>query len=109
MVYRFSHGMYYANSPTLAEELSALARVPALRWLCIDCAAVDDVDFTAAEVLIGRQRALVAGGVRLVLAAVAPAVRTQLERSGLTTILGADSFFGTLDDVVEGYASTVGR
>lgn len=51
LIYRFTHGMYYANSQQLAEEVTELvneAEQP-LRWLCIDASAVDDVDFSAAE------------------------------------------------------------
>ena len=53
MIYRFNHGMYYANAGLLEEQITMLVKeaTPALTWFCIDAAAVDDVDFSAAETL----------------------------------------------------------
>ena len=53
LVYRFAHGMYYANAEVLSEEVTwlVLGAKPPLNWFCIDAAAVDDVDYSAAAVL----------------------------------------------------------
>ena len=66
MVYRFTHGMYYANAELLSAEVTKLAQEaqPPLVWFCLDAAAVDDVDYTAAATLrqlydfIARKKAL---------------------------------------------------
>jgi sulfate permease, SulP family len=105
LVYRFSHGMYYANAQQLSEEILALVDrfQPSLRWLCIDAAAVDDVDFTAAATLRSLLDQLSERRIRLVFAVVAEHVHAQLERSGLTERVGEDAFFGTPGEVLDAY------
>jgi MFS superfamily sulfate permease-like transporter len=51
MVCRFSHSLYDANAQQFSEEIGALVHQvsPPLRWFCLDAAAIDDADFTAAE------------------------------------------------------------
>src|SRR5208282_471498 len=53
VIYRFTHSVYYANSQQFSDEISLLASIaePPLRWLCLDGAAVDDVDYSAVETL----------------------------------------------------------
>jgi SulP family sulfate permease len=53
VIYRFTHSLYYANSQQFSDEVSLLASStePPLRWLCLDAAAVDDVDYSALETL----------------------------------------------------------
>src|SRR5262245_17208397 len=72
VIYRFTHSMYYANSQQLADEMSFLIKTaePSLRWLCIEASAVDDVDYTAAEVLRSIFDTSKEKGVRLVIAGV---------------------------------------
>ena len=46
-VYRFGAGIFYANAERLSEEVLTLAGGDdPPRWLVIDMASVDDVDFT---------------------------------------------------------------
>jgi MFS superfamily sulfate permease-like transporter len=97
MIYRFMHSMYYANSQVLSKEIDELARSadPPLSWFCIDAAAVDDVDFTAAETLRAIHGILAGLGIRLVLCEVIDKVREEFDRSRLTTLFGEDAFFET--------------
>jgi len=105
MIYRFMHNMYYANSQVLAKQIQELAgnAVPPLSWFCIDAAAVDDVDFTAAETLRAIHRTLAGQGVRLVMCEVIDEVRAEFDRSGLTDLFGADGFFETPAAVAAAY------
>ena len=91
LVYRFTHSMYYANAELLAEEVLALVKgaFPPLKWLCIDFAAVDDVDFSAAETLRSVLAQLRQQGVRLVLTQVSDQVKAELDRSRITELTGA--------------------
>jgi high affinity sulfate transporter 1 len=105
MVYRFTHSMYYANAQLLAEQVLAMARdaQPPLVWFCIDAAAVDDVDYTAAETLRSLCMLLQQQGIRLVFAVVADDVRDELERSGLARLVGREAWFESVNDVVNAY------
>jgi sulfate permease, SulP family len=109
MIYRFHHGMYYANDESFSQEVHNLvdSAQPPLAWFCLDAVAIDDIDFSAAATLHEICNELKAKGVRLVLAEVAPDVRKQLDRSELTGVIGKDAFFETVVDVEAAYKSTV--
>jgi len=105
MVYRFSHGMYYANAALLAEEVTKLIKEasPPLDWLCIEAAAVDDIDFSAAETLRSLYAILKEHGIRLVFSEVAEEVYAQLERSGIIDLVGRDAFYPVGGMMVNAY------
>jgi SulP family sulfate permease len=105
MVYRFTHAMYYANTEQLSREVLGLVEgaLPGLRWFCIDAGAVDDVDFSAAVTLRSVALFLKGRGVRLVLAEVSDHVRAELDRSQVSQLIGATSYYASLADVVSAY------
>jgi SulP family sulfate permease len=101
VVYRFPSNPYYANSHRLAEDLRALesSKVP-LDWLCLDCAGIDDIDFTAAEIL----RRLLPKSARFIVSSVSPKVRDELVRYRLLTD-PADDVYPTPGAVLEAYVA----
>ncbi len=105
MIYRFMHNMYYANIQVLTEQVVNLARGanPPLSWFCIDLAAVNDVDFTAAETLRTLHGILAGQGIRLVFSEVIEEVQAEFDRSNLTELFGRDAFFSSLAAVVITY------
>lgn len=105
MVYRFTHSMYYANTEQLSKEVSWLVETarPKLSWFCIDANAVDDVDFSAAETLRSIAMSLRKRGIRLVIAEVSDHVRSELDLSQVTQLIGGDSYYDTLADVLKAY------
>ncbi len=110
LIYRFTHGMYYANTEVLSEEVTKLAleAKPPLAWFCIDAAAVDDVDFSAAAVLRTLYGLLHKRGIRLVFSEVSPGVYAQLENSGITDLAGRDAFYESAGAVVNAYRQRSG-
>jgi high affinity sulfate transporter 1 len=111
IIYRFLHNLYYANAHVLQQDVAALVAQadPALSWFCVDLVAVNDVDFTAAETLRSLHAALSAQGVRVVFSELADAARREFLRSGLVELFGEDSFFETIDDVLQAYNAGSGR
>ena len=105
LAYRFNHGMYYANVGTLSREVIRLAEEakPSLTWLCIDAAAVDDIDFTAAATLRSLHGLLRERDIRLVFSGVSPEVYAQLKSSGIPELVGPDAFFETAFEMVAAY------
>jgi SulP family sulfate permease len=105
VLYRFSHDMYYANAETLGEELLNLLKAgpEPVSWLCIDMAAVDDVDFSAAATLREASLELKDRGVQLVFSDVSDHVREELDVSGITEVVGEDSYYPRIEDVIEAY------
>ena len=105
VMYRFNHGMYYANAAQLAEEVGHLAKLgpSPVVWLCIDLSAVDDVDFTAAATLRVACTELKQRHVQLVFSDVSDSVRHELDVSGITDLTGSDAYYVDLRAVLEAY------
>jgi len=106
LVYRFGSGLYFANVARLVADLATIVgEGQPVRWLCLDAAAIGDIDYTAAAVLtqivLREQKA----GVRVVLSNVVDAVRAELDRYGITALLGADGIFDTSGEVLAAYAA----
>jgi MFS superfamily sulfate permease-like transporter len=101
VVYRFAHDLYYANAQKLLDETLALTEPGGhpVRWLCVDGVAFDDVDFTGGATLVQVAHALRRRQVRLVFANVSDHVRGELDRSGVTELVGAGAYFDDLEQV----------
>jgi SulP family sulfate permease len=77
VVYRFPANVYYANSHRLAEDLRGFgSSSKPLDWLCLDCAGIADIDYTASETL----RRLLPKYCRFVVSTVSPELGLQLKR-----------------------------
>jgi high affinity sulfate transporter 1 len=106
IIYRFTHSLYYANAQRFQDETRELTRPGSeqTRWFCVDGAAIDDVDFTAGAMLRSVARTLRERNVRLVFAEISDHVRGELDRSGVTELVGSDAYFETLGRAGEEYA-----
>jgi len=101
-VYRFTHSLYYANAAKLQDEVLMLTRPSASVadvWrVCVDFTAIDDVDFTGGATLYDVASALRERKIELVLANVSEHVRTELDRSGVTAVVGPGAYLGDLTE-----------
>ena len=104
LVYRFAHGMYYANAQRLEEEVAALiaGAEPPLQWFCIDVSAVDDIDYSAAETLRSIHERLKKKGIRLVIAQSLDD-GTDRSRQELAQLFDKGDFYDGLDEVARAY------
>jgi len=103
VIYRFAATLYYANAHQLVEQSAAfLAAPPPPRWFCLDCVAIGDIDFTAAA---AAPRTRPAGRRRLPTAAhhTSEPVRAELDRYGITALLGAQGYYPVPRDVLDPY------
>jgi SulP family sulfate permease len=105
ILYRFNHSMYYANAEQLASQVTDLLKTgPApVTWFCFDMIAVDDVDFSAAAALRQVVNQLQGQGTRLVFAEVNDHVRSQLDVSEITALVGPEAFYEFVADVLDAY------
>lgn len=102
VVYRFAGSVYYANASLLFEQASAFASAAEPpRWFCIDAAAIPDIDFSGGETIKQLHGELEAHGIRLVIAETMETVRAELDRYGITALLGDDALFPTVHDAIE--------
>jgi MFS superfamily sulfate permease-like transporter len=95
LIYRFNHSLYYANAEKFSEEILDLVNGadPPVSWLCVDAAAIDDVDWSGGATIRQSFGQLKECGVRLVFAEVAGNVRAELDTYGVTKLVGADAYY----------------
>ena len=104
VVYRFGTSLYYANAPKLAEDIAALVgHGGPLRWMVLDCAAIEDVDYSASAVLATVIEHVHQHHVHLVLSSVLGPVRQQLDRYGISAALGAGAYYATPGEALEAF------
>jgi sulfate permease, SulP family len=109
VVYRFGTSLYYANASRLAEDVAALTgHGGPLCWMVLDCAAIDDVDYTAASVCTQVITKLRDQRVRLIVTSAVGRVRQQLDRYGISAALGADAYYDTPGAALEAYHARSG-
>jgi high affinity sulfate transporter 1 len=102
VVYRWGASLYFANATRFEEQLTGLA-APGVRWICVHAPAVGDVDYTGGETLIDVRRELGKRGIRLVLAGVTEPVRRELDRAGVTAVVGEDAFYPGVAEAIAAY------
>jgi len=105
MAYRFSHSLYYANAELFSEQVATLVSGagPELEWFCLDAVAIDDVDYSGASVLRSVHEVLTEKGIRLVFALVSEHTKKELDRLGITEVVGSDAFFATPGELIAAY------
>ncbi len=102
--------MYYANAQELSEQVTELVKdaQPPVRWFCIDAAAIDDIDFSAAQTLRSICGLLKEKEIRLVFAMVSDEVKAELDRYGLSDLVGEDAFFASSDELLNAFRQIAG-
>lgn len=105
MVYRFSHSMYYANTQVFSEEVTALVEQakPKIRCFCIDASAIDDIDYSAGQALTSTFKFLKEREIRLVFVMVEPSVKLELDRYGVSQLIGEDAYFDSGHELQESF------
>ena len=104
VIYRFGTSPYYANASRLVDDVTALAdQGGPLRWFVLDCAAIGDIDYTAAGVLGKVVEQLRKQQVRVAVSSVLGPVRRQLDRYGISAALGPGSYYETPGEALEAF------
>jgi sulfate permease, SulP family len=100
IVYRFGADLFYANADRFADQIRHLVeKAPApVRWLLIDCAAVWDVDLSAAETVRNLFEDLARQNVRVVLGRVNPYLLSDLRRHRVAEAIGEAWIFRSLHE-----------
>ena len=109
VVYRFGTSLYYANASRLLDDITALAgHGGPLRWLVFDCAAIGDVDYTASVVLTRVVEHVHRRHMRFVVTTALGPVREQLDRYGISAVLGPGAYYDTPGEALEAFHATGG-
>jgi SulP family sulfate permease len=102
VIYRFGAALFYANAGRFSDDIRGLVG-PApspVRWLVVDAGAITHVDYTAARVVRELQEDLAQLGVILLLAHVQSDLRPDLDRHGLTEVIGPTRIFDSLHEAL---------
>jgi high affinity sulfate transporter 1 len=102
IVYRFGADLFYANQNLFADEVQALveqAPTP-LQWFIVDAGAITDVDYSAAHSLRDLLDELARRGVKMVFGRVNYYLRADMDRHGITAVLGPSRIFATLHEAI---------
>lgn len=103
VIYRFGTSLYFANAARLVTDIVGLIGDEPPRWFCLDGAAIGDVDYSAASVLLQVCEKATRRGSRVVLSNIIVPVRHQLDRYGITDAVGADAYFATAGEALEAF------
>ena len=104
VVYRFGVGLFYANAMRLAEEiLSFTESADPPRWIVLQADAIDDVDFTAGKTLVEVAGALAERGIVFAVAGAQDHVRSELDRFGISAVIGSEHVYASLDDALAAF------
>ncbi|MDX1545647.1 MAG: sulfate permease [Rhodothermales bacterium] len=93
LILRVEASFSYVNADLLKEFLLEESARRGARAILLDATSINDLDLTAAAMLINVAEQLQQRGVALYLGGVKGGVRDVMERSGLLEVLGADHLF----------------
>ena len=107
LVYWFGSDLFYANIDRFANEVRKLVTVSPspVRWLVVDAGAITSVDYTAGGALKELDKDLTQHGVALVFAHMSVSLKADLDRQGLSEVIGPNRQFETLRECLAAYAS----
>jgi MFS superfamily sulfate permease-like transporter len=103
IVYRFGADLFYANADRFADQVRGLvvgAPEP-VRWFVIDCAAIFDLDYTAARTFRDLIDELKRAKVSLALARVNAFLHSDLVRHGVAAAIDEQRIFETLHEATD--------
>jgi len=105
LVYWFGSDLFYANVDRFASQARKLATesLSPVRWLVVDAGAITRVDYTAGGTLEELVKDLARQGVTLVLAHISESLKADLDRQGLTEVMGPNRQFETLRECLAAY------
>jgi len=98
IVYRFGADLFYANDHLFADEMRRLidgAPTP-VHCVVVDAAAITDLDYSAGRSIDTLCTALSQRGVRLVFGRVNRYLRSDMDRHGITPVIGTENIYTTL-------------
>jgi sulfate permease, SulP family len=104
VIYRFGSSLYYANSSRFLDDIEALVgHGDPPRWLVLDCAAIGDVDYTSSAVLTRVVELLQRRHIRCAVSTVLGPVRGELDRYGISALLGPGAYYETPGEALEAF------
>ena len=99
LIWRVGGELFFASIDHMSTSLkSTLAARPDLKHVLLDCGAVNFIDVSAGDELVGLIKELQMTGVTVSLVRVRDAVRDDMKRAGIEALLGAGNFYERITD-----------
>ena len=104
VIYRFGTSLYYANAARLLADLHAIFGTgEPVSWFVLDCAAIEDIDYTANAILARAVELAKQRHVRFAVSTVIPSLRRQLDSYGVTKTLDPGAWYETPREALDAY------
>jgi sulfate permease, SulP family len=103
IVYRFGADIFYANEARFVDEVERLveqARAP-VHHLVVDASAITAIDYSAARSVRQLMETLAARGVVVVFGRASSFLRSDMDRHGITSVVGPQRIFSTLHEALD--------
>ena len=102
IVYRFGADLFYANENRFADEVRSLVKHAPwpVRFLVVDAGAIGALDYSAARTLRDLCGELARSGVALFFGRASEYLRSDMDRHGITQVIGASRIFATLHEAL---------
>jgi high affinity sulfate transporter 1 len=105
VVFRYDAPLFYANANRFADDLEAVisAAPDRVRWVALDCSAIDDIDYSAGVTLANLVKYSQAHNARFVLVRPDTQLLATLRAYGTVDAIGEDNIYPTLVEVFRAY------
>ena len=102
IVYRFGADLFYANANRFTDEVRMLIQcAPSpIRWFIVDCAAITDLDYSAALSIRDLLAELQRRQITVVFGRANPYLRSDMDRHCISPAVGASRIFSTLHEAI---------
>ena len=102
IVYRFGADLFYANANRFTDEVRTLIRcAPSpIGWFIVDCAAITDLDYSAALSIRDLLTELQRRQIVVVFGRVNPYLRSDMDRHCISPVVGESRIFSTLHEAI---------
>jgi MFS superfamily sulfate permease-like transporter len=109
LIWRMGGSLFFASIGHLNEGLkAALAARPDVKRVLLDFSSVNFIDVSAGDALLSLIRELKDRGISVAFARVRDAVRDDMRRAGIETVVGASSFHERITDGVRAWQQSGG-
>jgi len=107
VMYWFGAELFYANAAYFTAQVRSLVNESPspVRWFVVDGSAITSLDFSAGRAVAELQQDLAKQGVVFALARVKPKPQNDLNRLGLTALIGHDHIFPSRHQCLQAYAA----
>ncbi len=105
IIYRFSRDLFYANASHFSEEVQSLVKSAEspVKWFILEARAITEIDYSASQTIRDVVKELSMRNVAFIVSGLAPEVKAQFDRDGLTDLIGVDRFFNHLENALEAF------